>query len=50
MAAVSSAYVVAVPCHVSAASSGSSTWKLKDTVPTRAIMASGMRSAGVRAT
>jgi hypothetical protein len=42
--------VLAVPSHVSAASSGSRTWKLNDTVPTSAIIASGIRSAGVRAT
>ena len=38
-----------MPCQVNVASSGSRTWKLKETVPTRAIIASGMRSSGVRA-
>src|SRR3712207_8234434 len=44
IAAVSVAYVVAVPFHVSAASSGRSTWKLNDTVPTSAIIARDRKS------
>ena len=39
--------MVASPSQVSLASSGSSTWKLKETVPTRTIIASGTRSDGV---
>ena len=38
-----------MPCQVKWASSGSSTWKLKESVPTSAIIASGIHSAGVRA-
>ena len=40
----------APPSNVNLASSGSSTWKLKPSVPTRAIIASGTASAGVAAT
>ncbi len=39
-----------MPCHVRLASSGSSTWKLNESVPTTAIIASGIRRPGVRAT
>ena len=42
--------VAAVPCQVRLASSGSRIWKLYERVPTTAIMASGITSAGVRAT
>jgi hypothetical protein len=36
-----------VPCQVWLASSGMRTWKLKDSVPTRAIMPSGIHSPGL---
>ena len=39
-----------MPCQVSAASSGSSTWKLNDTIPATTIITSGMRRLGVRRT
>ena len=50
IAVVSSAYVAALPCHVNFANSGSSTWKLKDSVPITAIIARGPKSAGRDAT
>ena len=39
-----------MPCQVKLASSGSRTWKLKESVPTSAIIASGISRPGVRAT
>ena len=39
-----------MPCQVWLASSGSSTWKLKETVPMSTIIASGIRSDGVART
>src|SRR3954469_860193 len=45
IAIVISAYVVAVPCQVVWASSGISTWKLKESVPTTTIAPSGMHNA-----
>ena len=44
------AYVVALPSKLNLASSGRTTWKLKPSVPTSAISASGISSAGVSRT
>jgi hypothetical protein len=50
IAEVSNAYVAALPWNANRAISGRITWKLKDSVPTSAIAASGTRSSGVCAT
>ena len=50
MALTSAAYDWGPPSNVNRASSGRRTWKLKASVLTSAIIASGMASAGVAAT
>jgi hypothetical protein len=50
IATASAVYAPAPPSNAKRASSGRSVWKLNPSVPTTAIIASGMASAGVRAT